>query len=272
MEKHMTSLNETQIKAIAQGNDTTSIKDLEIVMRKYLKENTFNNLEILLSDASILSLNIDHLLDKILQKREGGYCFEHNKLFFHYLKSSGFDCQALLARVVYARDIDAPRTHRFSIITLDKQRYLVDVGFGPYTPSRPIPLDTKRVKCQNDMTYKVLNSDNGTYKLVIEKESKDFVLYTFTIAETTESDFNLANYYTNTHPSSKFVNELIVSKRTDTHVIFITNLSYVTLSKDKRQTIEITNSAQLKQILSNDFNIDITMDQANKVYNHISKN
>ena len=47
------------------------------------------------------------------------------------LQQLGFDVRLLLAKVVYKRDVDVARTHPVSLISLNGDDYLFDVGFGP---------------------------------------------------------------------------------------------------------------------------------------------
>ncbi len=75
-----------------------------------------------------LSLESQALFDRVVTNKRGGYCFEHNKLFFEILQSLGFDCEIVLARVLLNRNIDVPRTHRITRVALPDGNYIVDVN------------------------------------------------------------------------------------------------------------------------------------------------
>lgn len=56
------------------------------------------------------------------------------------LEALGFEVTLYLARVIYNRDIHPGLTHRITLVHLDGERYLVDVGFGPLGPDLPVGL------------------------------------------------------------------------------------------------------------------------------------
>jgi len=239
---------------------------LNNMVSSHLSNFTFNNIEVLLNKGKILSLEVSELFNKIVLEKRGGYCFEHNKLFYSVLKDLDFQVEAKLARVVYNRDVDAGRTHRVTIVNIEEERFLADVGFGPYTPNQLIPLDGKHVTCQNNSIYRVTNDSDGKYQLEVLKKDGFFILYTFELINFQESDFNIANYFTNTHPSSKFVNELVLSRIDKSKTFLINNLSYSEMTELKREDSEISNSKDLNAKLSKEFFIHLNENDLNKLH------
>ncbi len=116
-----------------------ALASIAALQRRHLERFTFNSIGVILGHR--LSLETPDLLRKVAIERGGGYCFEHNKLFAEVLKELGYSVRLALARVLLNRQIDAPLTHRVSILELDGRRYLVDVGFGPLTPREPLRID-----------------------------------------------------------------------------------------------------------------------------------
>ncbi|EQC50845.1 arylamine N-acetyltransferase, partial [Bacteriovorax sp. DB6_IX] len=55
------------------------MKELNELIESYLLNNTFNNIQILLTNREILKLDEDSLDKKIEREKKGGYCFEHNQ-------------------------------------------------------------------------------------------------------------------------------------------------------------------------------------------------
>ncbi|WP_265111556.1 arylamine N-acetyltransferase family protein [Halosolutus halophilus] len=92
-----------------------------------------------------ISVQIDPLYEKIVERRRGGFCYELNSLFAWLLDGLGFDVDAVAARVVSDGEPGLPAAHRSTLVTLsDGRRYVVDVGMGTPTMRRPIALSGDR--------------------------------------------------------------------------------------------------------------------------------
>jgi N-hydroxyarylamine O-acetyltransferase len=88
----------------------------------------FENLDIH-ADRPI-SLRLDDLHAKIVDRRRGGFCYELNGLFRHLLERLGFDVKLVSSRVWMADGTLSPRfDHAALLVELDGP-WLVDVGFG----------------------------------------------------------------------------------------------------------------------------------------------
>jgi len=253
------------------GVNFKSLDSIDSVIGKYLEVNSFNNIEIILNQGKILSLDYNDLFNKIEIKKEGGYCFEHNKLFFHALINSGAKCSASLARVVYGKTIDVPKTHRITVLHHQKGNFLVDVGFGAYTPSKMIPLSGEDIVCHNNNRFKVEKIKENKLSLKVLRGNSFFTLYEFDRNQYSESDFNLSNYYTNTHPNSKFIKGLIISKYTQNSIVFINDLIFSEITKTKRNDLAIGSIKILKEILLTHFSINLSANEAEVVYSHSKK-
>ncbi|MBI2092482.1 MAG: arylamine N-acetyltransferase [Deltaproteobacteria bacterium] len=75
------------------------------------------------------------VLDEHKRFGAGGTCFSLTYFFESILKDAGFDCYPVMVDRSYGKN-----THCALIITIDRQKYLVDPG---YCLSRPIPLTEK---------------------------------------------------------------------------------------------------------------------------------
>ena len=71
---------------------------------------------------------------KILQEGRGGYCYELNQTFLVLLQHLGYEARGITGRVVMGGPEDAltARSHRLTLLHLDGQRYIADVGFDLY--------------------------------------------------------------------------------------------------------------------------------------------
>ncbi|MCP4266084.1 MAG: arylamine N-acetyltransferase, partial [Candidatus Brocadiaceae bacterium] len=89
----------------------------------HLENFCFSSLSVLLKEET--SLEPEFLFDKIVTRRRGGYCFEHNGLFYAVLTALGFQCNIIIAQVLLNSDKPSPRTHRITKVTLEDKEYIV---------------------------------------------------------------------------------------------------------------------------------------------------
>lgn len=158
-------------------------------------------------------LDIDSLQDKLIRKGRGGYCFEHNLLFSHILKSLGFEVQGLAARVLWnvPNQLVLPRTHMLLLVKIGDIDYIADVGFGGLTLTTPLRLDTTSEQHTPHETFRLSNS-NEMYTLHAKIANEWKQVYVFDLQQQHQSDYNLVNWYVSNHPESCFVTELIAAK------------------------------------------------------------
>lgn len=204
---------------------------------------SFNNLAVFFHPGEILNLDIGPLFDKVILRQEGGYCFENNKVLFFLLQGLGFEVQPKSARVIYDKVGDVPRTHRTTIVTIDGGRYLADVGFGRDVPPHAVPIGVGQKSGHQVIMH------NDLYYHQLWKEDSPINLYSFDDGFYSESDFAVANYYTNTHPSSKFVKELIVSRRDGDLIEFISGKTFSRIQNKEREDIKITTQEEFQFFL-----------------------
>lgn len=88
----------------------------------------FENLDVCDLDRNIV-LTPEHLFEKIVLNRRGGYCFEMNGAFLFLLKALGFEVTPAYCRVARP-DVLSPIMHRGVLVYLDNKTYFCDVGFG----------------------------------------------------------------------------------------------------------------------------------------------
>ncbi|KAF4343487.1 arylamine n-acetyltransferase 2 [Fusarium beomiforme] len=111
----------------------------------------FENLTLHYSWHRIVDVNADHLYDKIVNEKRGGYCMENNTFFHTVLLSLGYDVYMAPARVFSP---DAKRyggfSHCLNVVTIQGRSYAVDVGFGARMPDKPYELVEEKVLARLD--------------------------------------------------------------------------------------------------------------------------
>jgi N-hydroxyarylamine O-acetyltransferase len=166
----------------------------------------FENLDILLGRP--VRLDLDSLQAKLVRDRRGGYCFEQNTLFAAVLEQMGFQVTRLAARVRLAAHHVLPRTHMLLRVDVDGQPWLADVGFGGAGLLQPIPLRAGQTTQQFAWSYR-LERDNDLWILQYLQQGAWTDLYAFTLEPQFPIDYEMANWFTSTHPDSIFVRMLL---------------------------------------------------------------
>ena len=235
---------EVYLKKLNIKSQKPSLEFLNELIKAHQSAISFNNLAVFFNPGKILNLNLDELFEKVVVRGEGGYCFENNKIMYYVLLSLGFEVEPKAGRVIYDKVGDIPRTHRTNVVTVGGLRYLVDVGFGKDVPPTAIPIGQNKTE-----GHHVILRDNR-YLLQFMKKEVVINLYAFDDCRYEESDFTVANYYTNTHPDSKFVKELIVTRRDPDVIEIINGKIYSHIQGANRKDIEIKTQEEFEHYLS----------------------
>jgi len=257
---------EQYLKRLNVESRIPSIDLLREIQQKHVAEFTFNNISVLLGKE--ISLDIADIYDKIVDKSFGGYCFEHNRLMHDVLDYLGFDVRLLVARVVNNMDIDAPRTHRVTLLDFEGIQYLVDVGFGPKGSRAPIKINGE-LSVQNGNGYRIRTNKNQDFQLELLAGGDPFVLYEFNLNRYTESDCLIGNFYSYKHPKAVFVNNLVVSKLLPEITLSLRNRTYYKIDINGTESMEILDDIQLQQIIREEFDITLSDDDCKLLYSKI---
>jgi N-hydroxyarylamine O-acetyltransferase len=148
---------------------------------------------------------------KLVRSQRGGYCQEHNALFHDVLNALGFSVAALGGRVVWAfKGQPAPLTHRLTLVELPEGNFIADVGFGQ-SPTAPLRLEPGLEQITSHGAYRIAR-EGEVFGLQLRLDDGWETMYQFTLAAQTRVDFEVANWFTSTHPRSLFTQNLIVCR------------------------------------------------------------
>jgi N-hydroxyarylamine O-acetyltransferase len=175
----------------------------------------FENLDVLLGKP--ISLLPDDIARKLITERRGGYCFETNGLLLTALEAIGFKVQPLSARVRYKLDraVTPPATHLFVRVDLEDEVWCVDVGVGGVSPTAPMRLFAlDETQSTPHEARRIIQVGGDPYPRFIHQaqfgqEWTD--VHEFTGQVMPDIDRTVANWWTSTHPASKFRQNLIVA-------------------------------------------------------------
>ena len=195
------------------GPRTPTLETLRVIQRLHPQAIAFENLNPLL--AIPVRLEIEPLQQKLILSRRGGYCFEQNGVLLHALRALGFRVTGLAARVVWNQpDPSAitPRSHMVLKVELDEGTYIADVGFG-MSPTAPLRLVPEITQDTPHESFRLVQRD-GHYVLQCNLKGHWTSFYLFDLQEQAPVDYQVANHYVSTWPTSHFVTSLIAARAT----------------------------------------------------------
>jgi N-hydroxyarylamine O-acetyltransferase len=191
-----------------QGEAKVNMATVTSMMRCQLFSVPFENLDV--QAGKVVSMVPEEIVEKILGRNRGGFCFELNGLFAMALQALGIPYQFVAARPMLYPE-KRPKTHMAIVLSMNGEKWLCDLGFGSYgirAPMRLSQLDVE-VKQDNDSFMLSKNSD-GELVLKALVEGVWANQFAFDLSAQDWVDFVPANYFSCTHPEAIFVRKLII--------------------------------------------------------------
>ena len=206
-----------------------SLETLKALHKAWPSIIPFENIDVLLGKK--VSINAADIAEKMLTKRRGGYCFEHNILFGEMLKELGFSVTSHLARVVWGRDTPAatPQTHTLLLVALDGINYLADVGFGGVSLTAPLRLEEGE-----QQGFLLERLPGGEWLLSANGESKR-LMYTVNEQPCAEADILVASHFVETYSESIFRHNLMMAKIINGRQVNMFNRCQTTYGAEKQE-------------------------------------
>ncbi|HVM15824.1 MAG TPA: arylamine N-acetyltransferase [Egibacteraceae bacterium] len=190
------------------GALTPTVETLRALHRAHVAAIPFENVDIVI--GRMVDLDIDRLQGKLLHRRRGGYCYEHNLLFAALLEHVGYRVTRLVGRVQPAKP--GPRTHMLLRVEAEAASWLADVGFGGAGLLEPILLEDAVEGRHSGWVHRIERVGHGMWLLRTLQHGGWVDLYRFTLEPHHLVDYAVSNHYTTTHPRSPFVRRLVVQR------------------------------------------------------------
>ncbi len=192
---------------------------LTVLQRAHRLSIPFENLDVRLGRG--ISLDPDHVFEKLIHKRRGGYCFEQNQLFLRALTAIGFEARPLLARVWLGATELPPKTHTINLVRFEGEDWIADAGFGgSYGPPMRLA-EGSEVMAHDGAQFRLrLTADLGW---VLERRGDPRSTdgrsnntdwqpqFSFTLDKVEPIDLEMSNHWTSTRPGVRMTSLSIVS-------------------------------------------------------------
>jgi N-hydroxyarylamine O-acetyltransferase len=171
----------------------------------------YESLDIMLGRTP--KLDLDSLQRKMILGGRGGYCLEQNMLFREGLRSLGYKITSLQGRVVRGMAIDAPRPaiHMLLQVDLPEGPYLADVGFGNLAPTSALLLQPG---VEQETPHEPMRFIDVGGELTLQAKLRNTWGHIYRVIPYPryDSEYEITNWYTGTHPDAPYQSNIIVAK------------------------------------------------------------
>ncbi|MBO0728947.1 MAG: arylamine N-acetyltransferase [Acidimicrobiaceae bacterium] len=169
----------------------------------HLRRVPFENLSIHLGEP--IRLDEDALIDKIVTRQRGGFCYELNGAFAALLSALGFEVTLLAARVFSGNTVGPPFDHLVLRVDISEP-WLADVGFGRHT-LWPLRLDARGPQADPGGTFTLTESGEGDLDVLTDHQPQ----YRVELRGRAIDDFEPMCWWHQTSPKSHFTRSLTCS-------------------------------------------------------------
>lgn len=231
----------------------TPLPRLQALHRAMIRTVPFENIAIL--EGQSISLDPEAIFAKIVEQGRGGYCFELNTMLAEILEFFNYTVERLLGRVWVTGAAAPLPTHMALKVTLDKQSYLCDVGFGGSTIREPLPWNTGSIVSQSPDSFRLDETENAEIMLSGSIGPSWKHLYSLLPCTVRSQDYVPANHFTSTHPDSFFTREPVAALATEDGRITLHGRMFRRIGKTGKTERELANLEELVQVLSQNFGL-----------------
>jgi len=217
----------------------------------------FENLDSWLGDE--VKLELPHLEQKLVHERRGGYCYEHNTFFVAVLRQIGFEPHLHLARVRWQipAEVVTARSHLCIRVETAGHEWLVDPGFGGVGLTTPIQLGHAGEQKTSHDSRRLQPLPNGDLMHQMNLGAQNWAdVYQVEQQRIYPVDVRGANWFTSTHPTSRFRRNLVITRVQNDHRRILLDREFVRRFTDGRVEREIIDSGdRLREILVDQFDL-----------------
>ena len=262
-------ISNNYLKSLGLNKQIKTLTDITKLIKIHVQTFAFSSMKVLLKQE--INLNLDDIHNDIVLRKRGGYCFEHNKLFYEVLKELGFDVQFYLARVINNMHNEVPQTHRFTLLNFENEKYLIDVGIGFRSPCVPVKFGNTITSSHLGISFSIKEFEDNSFGLQLLQNNEPFTVTHFDLNKCYEADFEMGHFYTHKHPQSSFLNNLIISTISSNTIFSLRNKNYLKIYRNHQETLIIEDEDEFSRILKDDFNCIFTAEEIKFVYEHYIK-
>lgn len=237
-----------------QGEIELSFEGIKKLMQSQIFSVPFENIDV--QAGKTISLVGNDIVNQIVDKNRGGYCYQVNGIFSLVLQEIGVPHYYIAVRPLVNPGQNA-KTHLAIIATIENEEYLIDLGFGGNSIREPLKLSQIGTEIQQDFdTFTLVKTEEEEYLLQIKIGKEWSNLYSFDLTPQRWIDFKPANHYNYSHPDSFFTQNLIVVLQNPLGKKILLKNSLKSVINGKSEVISFEDE-ELKKILESEFGLKV---------------
>jgi N-hydroxyarylamine O-acetyltransferase len=230
--------------------DVGALRDLH---RAHLLAVPFENLSIHLGEP--ISLDETDLIDKIVVRRRGGFCYELNGAFACLLESLGARVRRVSARV-YGEGgaLGPPFDHLALVVQLPDGTgpWLADVGFGSHS-LYPLLADARDGQADPGGQFLLADLPEGDIDVLKDGQPQ----YRLEVRERALDDFAVTCWWQQTSPRSLFTRSVVCSRLTTGGRISISGRRLIRTEAGQRTEEDLRDDQAVLAAYREHFGIDL---------------
>jgi N-hydroxyarylamine O-acetyltransferase len=216
--------------------DAAALRALQL---RHLLAVPFENLSIHLGEPIVLEPAA--LLDKLVRRRRGGFCYELNGAFSDLLSTLGFTVTLLAARVFGEDGPGPPFDHlALRVDVAGDGPWLADVGFGRHS-SYPLRLDSRAEQADPGGTFHIAETADGDLDVVRDGQPQ----YRLEPRPRSLADFEPTCWWQQTSPRSHFTRSLVCSLLTEHGRVTLSDRTLIRTTGEQREERTLTGDAEV---------------------------
>ena len=231
------------------GAREPSARVLAELHRAHMLAVPFENLDIHLGVENVL--DPEHVFDKIVARRRGGWCYELNGLFALLLEALGFSVTRHSAAVVLSEPPSPDFAHLTLRVDLDRP-WLADVGFGA-SFTRPLRFDEEDDQERDGRRYRLARAADG--RMVLHEDGAP--QYAFELAPRRMPEFAGMCRVQQTEPGSHFLQAPMCTRATEEGRETLSGMRLITTTQHGRTERELEDEDERMAVLRDVFGVDL---------------
>jgi N-hydroxyarylamine O-acetyltransferase len=227
--------------------DAGALAELQLC---HLRKVPFENLSIHLGEPIVLEEAA--LVDKLVERHRGGFCYELNGAFAALLSALGYRVTLLAACVHTPDGLGPPFDHlALRVDTGATESWLVDVGFGSFS-HHPLRLDSQDDQPDPAGTFRVTPAADGDLEVTADGRPQ----YRLEPRPRRLADFEPTCWWHQTSPASHFTRSVVCSRLTRTGRITLSDRTLVETTRSGRRE-RLLDDAEVLDTYRARFGIDL---------------
>lgn len=202
---------------------------LDVLMARHLEVVPFENLSV--HERDRVPLEESALVEKIVDRCRGGFCYELNGAFAWLLGELGWQVRRCSARVATDHGFSFPGDHLTLVVADGPRRTLVDVGFGRFAVG-PLDLDSRDGQPDRAGTFTVRDAPDGELDVLWDGRTQ----YRLDPRPRSLADFVPMAWWHRTSPTSPFTSGLLASRLTPTARVTLSGDLFIETPDDGERT------------------------------------